>query len=161
MSAIIIREIKPSEYSFLEEMLYVSIFIAEGAEKLPRTIIFEPELHKYIKDFGQKNDHCMVAEFNNRLVGACWIRILDESNKGYGFVDAQTPELGMAVLPEFQNKGIGSKLLQAMLHQLKQLKYKQVSLSVDLENFAYKVNTKFGFTNFERTEKSATMLKQL
>ncbi|MDA3927376.1 MAG: GNAT family N-acetyltransferase [Prolixibacteraceae bacterium] len=161
MSAIIIREIKPSEYSFLEEMLYVSIFIAEGAEKLPRTIIFEPELHKYIKDFGQKNDHCMVAEFNNRLVGACWIRILDESNKGYGFVDAQTPELGMAVLPEFQNKGIGSKLLQAMLHQLKQLKYKQVSLSVDLENFAYKVYTKFGFTNFERTEKSATMLKQL
>ncbi len=67
----------------------------------------------------------------------------------------------MSVLEKYRNKGIGTKLLTAMIDRLTQLNYEQVSLSVDKLNFAYTLYQKFGFEIVESDEKSVTMKKRL
>lgn len=157
----IIREIHQSEISFLDEMLYEAIFIPKGVEKLPKDIIKQPKLSRYIKDFGQSNDICLVAEIQGKLIGAIWTRIFNENEKGYGFVNAETPELSMAVFEQYRHKGIGTLLLKEMIRKLTEQKNSQVSLSVDIENYAYDFYKRNGFKNFDSTEKSAILIRRL
>ena len=49
-----IRPLKSEKIPLLEEFLYQAIFILPGLEPLPRTILKEPELEMYIKDFRQQ-----------------------------------------------------------------------------------------------------------
>ncbi len=157
---IIIRDICESEIYFLDEMLYQAIFIPEGIRKLPREIIFNPELHHYIKDFGRKDDYCLVVESEGVLIGAIWSRIFPADAKGYGWVDESTPEISMAVDEKYRNNGVGVQLLEAMIEKLKKLGYEKVSLSVDIVNFAYSLYKKFGFIDYELTDKSSVMIKK-
>ena len=62
----------------------------------------ESDLEMYIKDFGkQPDDWALVAEMDDRLVGAVWIRIM----KDYSYYDDQTPSLSISFLPEFRSQG--------------------------------------------------------
>lgn len=158
---LVIREIKQSELPFLKVMLFQAIFVPEGEPPLRKEIIEHPDLAKYIKNFGRDGDICLVAEIDGKLVGAGWARLFSEQDKGYGFVDSQTPELSMAVLKHYRNMGIGKKLLSKLLNKMKQLNYKRVSLSVDKSNYAYKLYKKTGFETILSTNTSATMLKSL
>ena len=156
-----IRNIDPSEIPFLTEMLYEAIFIPPGADILPKEIINRPELSRYIKDFGRPHDICYVAENNGKLIGAIWTRIFDENEKGFGYIDSSTPELSMAISKQYRNVGIGKIMLNLMIDNLKEHGFQQVSLSVDMQNFAYSFYKKHGFVDFETTEKSSTMIKSL
>ena len=49
-----IRPLKSEGIPLLEEFLYQAIFIPQGLEPLPRSILKEPDLEMYIKDFGQQ-----------------------------------------------------------------------------------------------------------
>ena len=49
-----IRPLKPEGIPLLEEFLYQAIFIPQGLEPLPRSILKEPDFEMYIKDFGQQ-----------------------------------------------------------------------------------------------------------
>jgi ribosomal protein S18 acetylase RimI-like enzyme len=152
-----IREIKPTEYSFLNEMLYQAIFVADKKIVLAREIIEQPDLIKYIQDFGKTGDFCLVAEQYGKLLGAIWIRFI----KGYGFVDNETPELSIAVLNGHRGNGIGKQLLTVMIDKLKDRQLKRVSLSVDRENFAYGFYKKHGFVDYLASEKSIIMTKKM
>ena len=156
-----IREIEPSEHPQLEIFLYEAIYIPEGQKKVDKEIIRLPELWRYIKDFGQKNDICLVAETDNKLIGAIWTRIYPAAERGYGYVDSETPELSMSVLKEYQQKGVGTRLLEKMLVKLTEYEFEQVSLSVDLQNYAVRLYQKFGFVISESDGKSAIMIKKL
>jgi ribosomal protein S18 acetylase RimI-like enzyme len=158
---IIIREIEKAEISHLDSFLYEAIFIPEGQEKSNRDIINLPELSRYINNFGQINDFCLVAELQGKLIGAIWTRVFCESEKGFGFVDSKTPELIMSILKDYRQQGIGTKLLKAMIDKLTELDYEQVSLSVDKLNYALKLYKKFGFEILESDEKSAILIKRL
>ncbi len=156
-----IREMTPSETPFLEEMLFQAIFTPEGKTPPEKSLIFEPFLYHYIDDFGKKKDIALVAEMDNKLIGAIWLRLFTEAKKGYGFVDTHTPELSMAVDFPHRNSGIGAILLKEMLEKSKKKGYKQVSLSVDKRNFAYQLYLKFGFEAHQIEGHTATMLNIL
>jgi ribosomal protein S18 acetylase RimI-like enzyme len=153
-----IRGINSDEIKFLEEMLFQAIFTPEGQSIPEKNIIFEPFLHHYINDFGRKNDVCLVAEHENKLIGAIWTRIFSENERGYGFLDAETPELSMAVAADYRNSGIGAILLDALLEKLKASGCQQVSLSVDARNFARKFYHKHGFRDFKIESNSVLMV---
>lgn len=157
----IIRAIKPTETAFLSDMLYEALYIPNGEPKLPQDIIYQPQLFAYIKGFGQQSDMCLVAEWEKQLIGAIWIRLFTEEAKGYGFVNEQTPELSMALLENYQNKGIGTQLLKKMIEKLTDLKYKHVSLSVDKRNFAYNMYKKHHFKEIHAEGNSIIMIKFL
>lgn len=136
-----IRQMKKSEYPILSDFLYEAIFIPEGAKKPPKSVIEQPELQVYIADFGKADDWCLVAEEEEKIVGAVWGRIMDD----YGHVDDETPSLAISVYEEYRRLGIGTALVGAMLRLLKDQGYRQTSLSVQKENFAVGLYKKAGF----------------
>lgn len=158
---ITIRELDPGEAPSLEDFMFDAIFIPEGVERPAREIIYLPELACYFRDFGREHDHCLVATIKGELLGAVWTRLFPETRKGYGFVDAHTPELSMSVKSSFRHRGIGTRLLTAMLERLQQKGYKQVSLSVDEANYAFRMYEKAGFVTVASDGISATMVKKL
>lgn len=156
-----IRELKPGEYEFLREMLYEAIYFADKNQKLPKSIVFEPQLSKYIENFGQKGDLAFVIVVENELVGAIWARHFPESNRGYGFFDEATPELSMAIKENYRNRGFGTRLLKKLLEALKINGFEKVSLSVDKRNRALDLYRRIGFETVSEQKTSLTMLKKL
>ena len=83
----------------LEDFLYQAIYQPDKTHLAPRSIIEKPELQVYIKDFGkQKDDHCLCAESDGKVIGAVWVRNID----GYGSVDDDTVEFAISVYDEYQ-----------------------------------------------------------
>ena len=153
-----IRPLKPEEILLLEEFLYQAIFIPQGLEPLPRSILKEPDLEMYIKNFGQQpDDWALAAEVDGRLVGAVWIRIM----KDYSYYDDQTPSLSISFLPEFRGQGLGQQLMTAMLDLLKAKGYPSVSLSVSKDNPAVGFYQRLGFVTVEEREDNYLMLCRL
>ena len=74
-----IREMKSQEYRLLSDFLYEAIYIPEGVEAPPRSVIDFPELQEYIIEFGnRKHDKALVAEIQGDIVGAIWVRIMND-----------------------------------------------------------------------------------
>ena len=153
-----IRPLKPEEIPLLEEFLYQAIFIPQGLESLPRSILKEPDLEMYIKDFSQQpDDWALAAEMDGLLVGAVWVRIM----KDYGYYDDRTPSLSISFLPEFRGQGLGQQLMTAMLDLLKAKGYPSVSLSVSKDNPAVGFYQRLGFVTVEEREDDYLMLCRL
>ena len=137
-----IREIYPEEYHFLKEFLYQAIYLPQGVEPPPRSVVEHPELQVYIADFGtQSGDYCLVAEADGKIVGAAWSRIMED----YGHIDSNTPSLAISLLPKYRGKGIGTMLLDHLLLLLQKNGYPRVSLSVQKENPALHLYQRAGF----------------
>ncbi len=154
----IIREIKQAEYPLLENFLYEAIFIPDGVEPPPKSIIYRPELQVYISEFGKsKHDIALVADINGKIVGAVWVRIMND----YGHIDDKTPSFAISVYKEYRGKGIGTALMSEMLAILKKRGYKQASLSVQKKNFAAEMYRKLGFKIIDENEEEYLMVKKL
>lgn len=156
-----IRELKESEYEFLREMLYEAIYFPDENKRLPKSIVFEPHLSKYVDGFGKPGDFAFVLTDATDLVGAVWTRLFSEVEKGYGFVNAETPEMSMALKTEYRNKGFGSRLIIKLLEKLKSNEFEKVSLSVDKRNRAVNLYRKFGFEPISETGTALTMIKKI
>ena len=152
-----IREIRENEYYVLSEFLYEAIFIPEGMEKPPKAIIEQPELQVYIADFGKSDDWCLVAEVKEKIVGAVWVRIMDD----YGHIDDETPSFAISLYEEYRNMGIGTALMRDMLEFLKNKGYKQTSLSVQKANYAARMYQKVGFEVIDENEEEYIMVCRL
>lgn len=154
----IIREIRSDEYNLLEDFLYEAIFIPEGVEKPPKEITKNENLQVYIKDFGtSKDDNCLVAEYDNKIIGACWTRIMND----YGHINSETPSFAISLYEDYRGKGIGTKLMLKMLEILKQKGYKQASLAVQKENYAVKMYKKVGFKIVDENKEEYIMICEL
>ena len=152
-----IREIRKNEYSVLSDFLYEAIFIPEGMDKPPKSIIEQPELQVYIEDFGKKDDWCLVAEINGKIVGAVWVRIMND----YGHIDNETPSFAISLYEEYRNMGIGTALMRDMLEFLKDKGYKRTSLSVQKVNYAVRMYQKVGFEVIDENEEEYIMVCRL
>lgn len=162
MNKLLIREIKQNELGKLEDMLYEAIYQPDEENPIPRSIVKVPEVYAYIKDFGKlKDDYCFVADFNGKIIGAVWVRIINGEIKGYGNIDDETPEFAISLFKEYRNKGIGTMLMDKMIDYLRKRGYKQTSLNVKKENYAVKLYKKLGFELIEESKNDYLMLLKL
>lgn len=153
-----IRKIQKEEIPVLDDFLYEAIFIPQGVVPPPRSIIEQEDLQLYVRGFGESpHDHCLVAECDGKIVGAVWVRVMDD----YGHVDNQTPSLAISLYPDYRGQGIGTQLLHQMMELLRQQGYAQVSLSVQKENYALRMYQKAGFEIVEDRGEELLMLAQL
>ena len=152
-----IREIKESEYPVLSDFLYEAVFIPEQMEKPPKAIIEQPELQVYIADFGKADDWCLVAEVKETIVGAVWVRIMND----YGHIDGEAPSLAISLYEEYRHLGLGTALMKEMLQFLKNKGYKQTSLSVQKANYAVNIYRKVGFEVVKENEEEYIMVCRL
>ncbi|MGN0586570.1 MAG: GNAT family N-acetyltransferase [Oscillospiraceae bacterium] len=153
-----IRKIRTSEYNILADFLYEAIYIPEGIEAPPKEIINQPELQVYITDFGKrKGDFCFVAEVSDLIVGAVWVRIMND----YGHIDDETPSFAISLYKDYRNQGIGTALMKAMLNLLKSENYKQASLAVQKANYAVKMYKDVGFEIVDENTEEYMMVCKL
>lgn len=158
----LIEPLTESDAEILSDMLFHAIYVAPGTVPPPRAIIKEPELARYVEDWGRVNDVGLKAvdSRDRKLVGAAWVRLLAGENKGYGYVDDDTPELSIAVLPDYRGRGLGTRLLNA-LFSLARERYNAISLSVTKENPAKRLYERLGFQVVSEEESSLRMKKDL
>jgi len=159
----IIRPLEPSDESFLWEMLYQAIYVPTGTKPLPRDVIYQPELAKYVQDWKTKaSDIGLIAvlQSNQTPIGATWIRLFNINNPGYGYINDEIPELSIAVLPEYRNQGIGTRLILDLLERVTGI-YPAISLSVSSENPALRIYQRNDFEIVNQSDNSVTMKKKL
>ena len=153
-----IREIQKQEYPLLDNFLYEAIFIPEGVKPPPKTIITYPELQVYVEHFGEsKDDKGLVAEVDGKIIGAVWVRIMND----YGHIDDETPSLAISLYKEYRGFGIGTAMMKEILTLLKSHRYSRVSLSVQKANYAAKMYLKVGFEIVRENEEECIMVYYL
>ncbi len=156
-----IRELRKDERGILEEMLYETIFQPEGSKPISREIVKQPDVSLYIDNFGRDGDYCLVAQVDDKIVGAVWVRVWKDSPKGYGYVDGSTPEFSISLLKGYRGMGMGFALMKRMISLLRKNGYKQASLSVSKDNYAVKLYKKLGFKIIKERRDDYVMLLDL
>jgi ribosomal protein S18 acetylase RimI-like enzyme len=149
---ITIRPILLTDELFLWEMLYHALHVPEGEKPFPRDIIEQPAIRQYVQDWGQSDDIGLIACDGEKPIGAVWLRHL----RAYGFVNDETPELSIAMLPAYRGQGIGTKLMTELIASL-QSRYAALSLSVSRENPALRLYERLGFEVVKEDGGSVTM----
>ena len=152
-----IRPLTPADQPFLWECLYFAIYVPVGTPPPGLEILDRPDLSKYVADWGRPTDSGFLA-FNPSTgvnLGAIWLRQFTANNAAYGFVAENIPELGMAVVPDFRGKGLGTKLMERVLAAKK---HPAISLSVSPKNPALKLYERFDFKKVGEKGDSWTML---
>jgi ribosomal protein S18 acetylase RimI-like enzyme len=162
MEEIHIRVIKENEIYILEDMLYEAVYQHDENNIIPRDVIKVPKVYAYIDKFGTlKDDNCLVADLNGRIIGAVWVRIITGKIKGYGNVDENTPELAISLFKEYRNLGIGTRLMKQMIDFLQEKGYHQTSLSVQKANYAVSLYIKLGYEIVDENDEDYIMVLKL
>lgn len=147
-----IRPILLTDEPFLWEMLYHALYVPKGHPPFPREIVQQPEIAQYVQGWGQPEDAGLLACDDETPVGAVWIRRIH----AYGFVDEETPELSIAMLPHYRGQGIGTCLMRELFAML-QDRYDALSLSVSKENPSLRLYERLGFEVVKDDGSSVTM----
>lgn len=144
-----IRPATGEDESFLWEML------AEAAqEPTVRTVAENPGTARYVEGWRREGDLGFIAvSKDGRPVGAAWLRLLTNENRGYGYLDDETPELAIAVRPDFRGIGVGAQLLAQLFEAARDL-YSAVCLSVRPDNPARHLYEKMNFEIVQNSEKT-------
>lgn len=154
----IIREIKESEYPLLDEFIYEAIFIPEGVVAPPKSIINNPDIQIYVSEFGSKKDDCcVVAEADNKIIGAAWVRIMND----YGYIDDETPSLAISLYKQYRGLSIGTSMMEKLLSLLKRKGSSRTSLAVQKANYALKMYQNVGYEIVDENEEEYIMINYL
>ena len=127
----VIRRGGRQDVRFLRDMLHHAYYWRErnpGAEPGP--------VARYVKGWGRPGDTALIAVEGAFPVGAGWYRLFRHDQPGYGFVDEETPELAIAVVPSRRGRGLGEALLSALYDRARADGYRALSLSVERDNDA-------------------------
>ncbi len=153
-----IRKIREDEHTLLNDFIYEAIFIPEGVEPPPKSIINQPDLQVYISNFGkEKDDICFVAEADGKVVGAVWVRDMND----YGHIAEGVPSFAISLYKEYRNFGIGTRLMKTMLCELKSRGYNRTSLAVQKVNYAVKMYKKVEFEIVDENDEEYIMVCEL
>ncbi len=149
--------------AFLARMLAVAV---SWDPDRPRTSVdalrSDPVLVRYIEGWGRAGDDGLVAlALDDVAAGAVWIRQFSPDAPGYGFVDADTPELSIAVDRDHRGRGAGSLLLAGILGRARARGVRRISLSVERENAARSLYERFGFVKVDERDDAWTMVNEL
>jgi ribosomal protein S18 acetylase RimI-like enzyme len=140
------RPLVAKDQDRLWDWLHVALWDPPPAGLRPREILQAPPVRIYAEDWGRAGDVGVVGELDgeNEPIGACWMRCLP-AGVGLASIDADTPQLGISLLPMFQYKGYGQVLMMAALNAGRDQGYRQVSLTVHPQNPAIRLYQRCGF----------------
>jgi ribosomal-protein-alanine N-acetyltransferase len=157
-----LRSGRAEDLVFLQEMLFESYFWDSAIER-PLFAVFQndAEFMKLLANWGRSGDRAVIADENGRKAGAAWFRLWTTELHSYGFVDATTPEIAIAVRTDYRSKGLGRRLLDALIHTARAEGFSALSLSVNPQNRARQLYESTGFRKVGQSGTSWTLLLSL
>lgn len=138
------RPLVPADQPALWHWLHVALWDPPPAGLRPVEVLQSPPVRIYAVDWGGPGDVGVVAQVNGVDAGACWMRLVADG-MGLAHVDESTPQLGIALLPQFQHQGHGRPMMLAALQAARDAGYAQVSLTVHPQNPAITMYERCGF----------------
>jgi ribosomal protein S18 acetylase RimI-like enzyme len=157
-----IRQAGVKNEPFLSEMLYEATMWRPGPRRFSHEeVLLLPEIAVYIGGWGRSGDVGLVAEGDaGERIGAAWYRFFTEEAHGFGFVNAETPEITIAVREDRRGRGIGGALLDELITQARERRVPALSLSVEPDNPALRLYERASFRVIGR-DKVLTMICDL
>ena len=146
-----------ADVRFLRDMLRHAYYWRSAAPDAP----MEDSVQRYVNGWGRPGDAAVIAIERTGPVGAAWYRLFPSSEPGYGFVDEQTPELSIAVVPSRRGHGFGGELMDALLARARADGYPAISLSVAKDSPAVQLYERYGFARVDERDGAITMCAQL
>ena len=143
-----IRLITHADQAVLWDLLHVALWDPPPAGPRPREVLDNPAVRIYADGWGREDDVGVIGEIDGQVVGACWMRLI-KGGVGLGYIDDETPQLGIALFPKFQQQGHGEQLMRAALEAARFQGYTHVALTVHPENPAIKLYERCGFVKQE------------
>jgi len=154
---VVVRKGGAQDARFLRDMLHHAYYWKERAPSGG-----PGPVQLYVKAWGRPGDTAVIALLDGFPVGAAWFRLFESEAAGYGFIDEQTPELAVAVVPNARGLGVGSSLLAALLERARADGYTALSLAVDRHNEgAIGLYRQFGFGQVQEDTDSLTLRLEL
>ena len=160
---ILLRESQPSDFPFLREMLYEAIFWRAGGKKpsFEEGLAF-PDSVREIAEWGERDgDTAVIAVHNAIPIGAAWYRFWTGSNFTNGYVDEETPVLGVAVHNAYRHQGIGKKLVEWLIDHASKYAVQKISLNVAKDNYAINLYIQLGFQEYADKGDAVTMVRKI
>lgn len=153
-----IRKSTNDDEPIIWQMLFYASHMHEQDGKTLEDAKHDEGVAAYAKNWGREGDLGYIAvDDSGKALGAAWVRLYKGENTSYSQVDDNTPELSIAVLPDYTGKGIGTALMQKLLADLKTL-YPAVMLNVRADNPALRLYQRLGFQSFrEMTNRVGTL----
>ena len=140
-----LRRVGVSDEDFLWLMLFYASHSNDEPGVGPGDVKANVDLRRYVVGWGRTGDVGVIAETEERICGAAWLRLFTESDRlDPAYVDDRTPELAVAVLPGLERDGIGTRMLTSLFESAKQF-HPAVVLSVRLGNPAIRLYERLGF----------------
>lgn len=156
MDELFFRPATAADGPVLRAFLHLAIFVPAGGPAVPLDVVDRPALARYVAGWGRPGDAGVLCADATHVLGAAWCRRFPANEPGYGFVDAATPELAVAVRPEHRGRGIGTALLERLIAAAGPA----LSLSVDRDNPAARLYARMGFRIVTSAGRSITMLRE-
>ena len=151
-----IRRGGPHDVPFLRDMLHHAYYWRENAPEME-----DLPVSRYVLGWGRRGDASVIAIEDAWPVGAAWYRLFTKDEPGYGFVDEETPELSIAIVPSKRGSGLGSELLDALLERARADGYGAISLSVEQGSPAIGLYERHGFSQVGEDDGGVTMRSEL
>ncbi len=134
-ASFLIREATSSDQPILWELLYDALWDPPTSPRRPRSVLSNPHIAAYVQDWGsQPADLGFLAVApDGTVAGGILGRLLLPPHPGGAFMDATTPQVGIAVFPAFRQQGLGNALFNRYLAAAA-ARFARVSLGVHPEN---------------------------
>ena len=141
-----IRPLGVEDQAMLWEWLHLSLWDPPPAPLRPREVLRDPRVRIYAEHWGRTGDLGVVGELEGEPapIGACWMRVMPPGI-GLAYVDPETPQLGIALLPPYRHQGHGRRLMQAALAAARAAGTTRVALTVQPQNPAIALYESCGF----------------
>ena len=159
---VVLRALRADESEHVRWALFEAVTWDPERELPPFAVTIEhPELARYHRGWGRTGDLGVVAERGEEVVGVALARLFTEDDHGHGYVDAETPELAVAVAEGARGNGIGTRLLDELATAARRAGMRRLSLSVDSENPALRLYERLGYREVARDEDGVRMVLDL
>jgi GNAT superfamily N-acetyltransferase len=154
--------LSPTDTHLVEWVLYTAVSWNNPPDLPPLAeAIQHPELLRYHVDWGRPGDIGVRAAVDGEFAGAAVARLFTDRDHGYGYLDEDTPELGIAVVPGLRGRGVGRALLDALAEEARTQGFNRLSLSVNNPNPAKRLYESAGFAEIDDDGESALMVLEL
>jgi 8-oxo-dGTP pyrophosphatase MutT (NUDIX family)/ribosomal protein S18 acetylase RimI-like enzyme len=138
------RPLQSSDQALIWDLLHIALWDPPPADLRPKEVLNDGRVRIYAEDWGKDGDVGMMALLGTQAIGACWMRLLP-AQQGLAWIDEATPQLAIALLPDFQQQGYGASLLRSALDAARASGYRQLSLTVHPQNPAKSLYERCGF----------------